>query len=271
VSFQALIRSISVNFQLIVQMTRRDVVGRYRGSVIGIGWSFLNPLLMLAVFTFVFAVVFEAKWGVPVQGAGEGKGVFALVLFIGLIVHTLFAEVLTRSPVLVVGNVNYVKKVIFPLEILPVSAVLSAVFHALVSLFVWFLAHFALIGLPGWQVLYLPLVLLPLIILSLGVSYILASLGVFLRDIGQTMGVLATVLLFLSPVFFPVERLPEQFQPLLLFNPLTVIIQQAREVLIWRQQPDFMQLSVYMGFALTILWVGFGWFQKTRKGFADVL
>lgn len=256
---------------LILQITRREVVGRYRGSVIGLGWSFLNPLLMLAVFTFVFSVVFQAKWGVEMEGQSEGKGMFAIVLFIGLIVHALFAEVLTRSPALIVGNVNYVKKVIFPLEILPVSAVISALFHAVISIVVWLIAHLLIAGLPGWQVVFLPLVLLPLLVLALGVSYILASLGVFLRDIAQTMGILATVLLFMSPVFFPVERLPEQYQPFFLLNPLTFIIEQARDVLIWHKLPDFVGLSIYTLCALALLCVGFAWFQKTRKGFADVL
>lgn len=267
----ALLRSCIRHRNLIMQITRREVVGRYRGSVIGLGWSFLNPLLMLAVFTFVFSVVFQAKWGVEMAGQSEGKGVFAIVLFIGLIVHALFAEVLTRSPALVVGNVNYVKKVIFPLEILPVSAVLSSLFHAAISIVVWLIACLLILGIPSWQIFFLPLVLLPLLVLSLGVSYILASLGVFLRDIGQTMGILATVLLFLSPVFFPVERLPEQYQPLFMLNPLTFIIEQSRDVLIWERLPNFMSLSVYLFFAMIVLFVGFAWFQKTRKGFADVL
>jgi len=271
VSLLALLRSFFSHSSLIVQITKREVVGRYRGSLIGIGWSFLNPLLMLAVFTFVFSVVFQAKWGVALEGEEEGKGVFAVVLFVGLIVHALFAEILTRSPALILGNVNYVKKVIFPLEILPITAVLSALFHTAISLVVWLAAHLLLIGVPGWQIVFLPLVLLPLVVLSLGVAYILASLGVFLRDIGQTMGILATVLLFLSPVFFPIDRLPEQYQPLFLANPLTFIIQQAREVLIWRGEPDFSGLLIYTGIASLVLLVGFAWFQKTRKGFADVL
>ncbi|MCH4809911.1 ABC transporter permease [Vreelandella neptunia] len=267
----ALARSCIQHRNLILQITRREVVGRYRGSVIGLGWSFLNPLLMLAVFTFVFSVVFQAKWGVAMEGEAEGKGFFAVVLFIGLIVHALFAEVLTRSPALILSNVNYVKKVIFPLEILPISAVLSAMFHAAISIGVWLLAHLLFIGIPSWQAIFLPLVLLPLITLSLGVSYILASLGVFLRDIGQTMGIIATVLLFLSPVFFPIERLPEQYQPLFMANPLTFIIEQARDVLIWQKLPDFSGILVYMLYSVAILFLGFAWFQKTRKGFADVL
>lgn len=270
-SLLALLRSAIANRALITQITKREVVGRYRGSVIGLGWSFLNPLLMLAVFTFVFSVVFKAKWGVSMGGEEEGKGMFAVVLFVGLIVHALFAEILTRSPSLILGNVNYVKKVIFPLEILPITAVLSALFHTAISLLVWLAAHVLLIGVPGWQIIFLPLVLFPLVLLSIGVAYILASLGVFLRDISQTMGILATVLLFLSPVFFPIERLPEQYHSLFLANPLTFIIQQSREVLIWKHVPDFAGLLLYTAVASVVLLVGFAWFQKTRRGFADVL
>jgi lipopolysaccharide transport system permease protein len=267
----ALVKSCIQHRNLILQITRREVVGRYRGSVIGLGWSFLNPLLMLAVFTFVFSVVFQAKWGVAMEGQSEGKGFFAVVLFIGLIIHALFAEVLTRSPALILSNGNYVKKVIFPLEILPVSAVLSALFHAAISVGVWMLAHLLFVGIPSWQAVFLPLVFIPLITLALGVSYILASLGIFLRDIGQTMGIFATILLFLSPVFFPIERLPEPYQPLFMANPLTFIIEQARDVLIWHRLPDFAGLLVYMLCASVVLFVGYAWFQKTRKGFADVL
>ncbi|MCK7551574.1 ABC transporter permease [Marinobacter goseongensis] len=263
--------SAKYHSRLVRQMTKRDVVGRYRGSLIGIGWSFLHPLLMLAVFTFVFSVVFQTKWGVPIEGQEEGKGVFAVVLFVGLIMHSFLSEVLTRSPTLILSNVNYVKKVIFPLELMPWIAVLSALIHACISLAVWCVAYLVLIGIPGWQIIYMPLVMLPLVTLALGVAYLLASLGVFLRDIAQTMGILSSVLLFLSPVFFPIERLPEVYQKLFLANPLTFIIQQARDVLIWRTPPDFEGLFVYMSAATIVFCIGFGWFQKTRQGFADVL
>ena len=267
----ALLRAIHQHRSLLYQISQREVVGRYKGSLLGIGWSLLNPLLMLAVFTFVFSVVFQARWGVGLPGQEESRGVFALVLFIGLMVHGLFAEILTRSPQLVTGNVNYVKKVIFPLEILPVSALLTALFHFCVSLLVWLVGYVLLLGLPPLTAIYLPLVIAPLLVLSLGVAFVLASLGVFLRDIAHTMGLLASVLLFLSPIFFPLERMPASYQPLLLANPLTFIIQQARDVLIWGRQPDLAGLATYALVSLALLLAGFAWFQKTRKGFADVL
>jgi lipopolysaccharide transport system permease protein len=252
-------------------MTKREVVGRYKGSALGLSWSFFNPLLMLVVYTFVFSVVFKARWGTASAGAEESKAMFAIVLFIGMIVHGLFAEILNRAPYLVIGNVNYVKKVVFPLEILPVVTAGAALFHSLVSVAVWLLAYVTFIGIPHASALYLPVVLLPLLVLALGCAWFLASLGVFLRDVGQTIGILTTILMFMAPVFFPVTHLPERYQPFMMANPLTFIIEQAREVLIWGHQPVFAGLALYLLLASLFAWAGFAWFQKTRKGFADVL
>lgn len=268
VSLSALVRSLYRNRQLAAQMIRREVAGRYKGSALGLAWSFFNPLLMLAVYTFVFSVVFKARWGV---GGEESKTQFALVLFAGMIVHGLLAEVLNRAPNLILANVNYVKKVVFPLEILPVVSMGAALFHTLVSLVV-LLAAFAIFnGYLHWTAILVPLVLLPLVILTLGIAWLLASLGVYLRDVGQTMGFVTTVLLFLAPVFYPVTALPEEFRPVILANPLTFIIEQAREVLIWGRPPDWAGLGVYALVATVVAWAGYAWFQKTRKGFADVL
>ena len=255
------------NRGLIAQMCRREVAGRYAGSFMGLQWAILNPLLMLAVYTFVFSVVFKARWG----GAEEGKAQFALVLFAGLIVHALFAEVLNRAPGLIIVNVNYVKRVVFPLEVLPVIALGSALFHGIVSIGVLLIAFALLNGYLHWTVVLLPLVLLPLMILTLGLAWMLASIGVFVRDIGQSIGLLTMLLLFMSPVFFPLSALPPQFQAWMMLNPLTFIIEQAREVLIWGRPPDWMGLFAYGVVALAVAWAGFFWFQKTRKGFADVV
>lgn len=251
-----------------MQMTRREVVGRYKGSIIGLLWSFLNPVLMLTVYTFVFSVVFKARWG---MGGDESKTQFAVVLFVGMIVHSLFAEVLNRAPFLILSNVNYVKKVIFPLEILPVISMGAALFHSLISLVVLLTAFVIFNSYLHWTTVFIPLVLLPLVILTLGLAWILASLGVFIRDVGQTIGIVTTIMLFLSPVFFPVTSLPETYRPIIMANPLTFIIEQAREVLIWGRQPDWAMLGIYTLAATAAAWSGYAWFQKTRKGFADVL
>jgi len=256
------------NRQLIIQMTRREVAGRYQGSVLGLAWSFFNPVFMLVVYTFVFSAVFKARWGL---GGAESKTQFAVVLFVGMIVHGLLAEVLNRAPGLILANVNYVKKVVFPLEILPVISMGAALFHSLVSMGVLLIAFALFNGYLHWTAVFTPLVLLPLVILTLGLAWMLAALGVFLRDVGQTIGIVTTVLMFLAPVFYPVTALPEELRPWLMVNPLTFIIEQARAVLIWGRQPDWVGLSIYMLLAAAIAWAGYAWFQKTRKGFADVL
>jgi lipopolysaccharide transport system permease protein len=252
---------------LIRTSIKREVLGRYRGSVFGILWSFFNPMLMLIVYTFVFSVVFKARWNT----GGDSKTEFALVLFAGLLIFNLFAECVSRAPSLILGNINYVKKVVFPLEILPWVTLGAALFHCMVGLSVWLLAYLILFGIPHITVLYFPLILLPLLLFLIGASWILASLGVYLRDVGQFIGILVTVTLFLSPIFYPASSLPETYRRLLYLNPLTTIIEQSRNVLYWGKHPDFLHLGGSLLIMSLFAWLGFAWFQKTRKGFADVL
>jgi lipopolysaccharide transport system permease protein len=268
-SLAALAQSLWRNRSLIMQMTKRDVIGRYKGSVMGLAWSFFNPLLMLTVYTFVFSMVFKSRW----SGAGgnESRTHFAVVLFVGMIVQGLFAEVLNRAPGLILGNVNYVKKVIFPLEILPVISMGAALFHSMISLLVLFIAFILFNGYLHWTAFFLPLVLFPLIVTALGFSWMFASLGVFIRDVGQTIGIIMTVIMFLSPVFYPITAVPEKYRPWIMANPLTFIIEQARGVIIWGHLPNWGGLGLYLLAALGVAWIGFAWFQKTRKGFADVI
>lgn len=264
----AIVYSLWRHRQLVWQMSKREVLGRYRGSMVGLAWSFFNPIFMLLVYTFVFSVVFEARWGQNVAG---GRGSFAVILFAGLVVHSLFAECVNRAPTLVLNNASYVKKVVFPLEILPWTTLISASFHAAISILVLLVAEVALMGGIPWTVLLLPVVLAPFIISIMGISWLLASLGVYLRDVAQITGVITTVLLFMSPVFYPLSRLPEQFQAWLLLNPLTFIIEQTRQVLVFGNLPDWGGLLVYSAAACLLAWLGFAWFQKSRGGFADVL
>ena len=254
---------------LLSRLVRREVAGRYRGSLLGMSWSFLTPLFMLAVYTLVFSSVFKVKWGVAIENAGTGT--FALMLFAGLIIHGLFAEVASAAPEIILANPNYVKKVVFPLHILPMVTVGAALFHALVSIGVLFAFELLVLGRIPPTALLLPVVLAPFIPLLLGVGWLLASLGVFLRDIRQIVGPVITAMLFLSPVFFPLQAAPEALRPFLMLNPLTLIIVNVRKVLVYGQWPDFGQLALYgvvTGlFALAALW----WFRKTQAGFADVL
>lgn len=264
---RGMVASLWHNISLISALVKREVIGRYRGSFMGILWSFLNPVFMLLVYTFVFSVVFKARW----SGGSESKTEFALVLFSGMIVFAFFSECVNRAPGLILSNVNYVKKVVFPLEILPWVTLGAAMFHLLVSLLVWLIFYVVLFGVPHATLLLFPLVLLPLALFTIGISWLLASLGVYLRDVGQIVGVLTTALMFLSPIFFPVSALPEKYQILLHLNPLTLVIEQTREVLVWGRIPDIKLWGMYLAGSAIIAWLGFAWFQKTRKGFADVL
>ena len=252
---------------LAYQMARREVVGRYRGSVMGLLWSFFHPVLMLAVYSFIFGEIFKARWR---DGTG-GHGEFAQILFAGLIVYTLFAECLTKAPSLIVGNVNFVKKVVFPLDVLPWVALGSSLFHFAMSLLVLFAFSLVVAGTVPWTAVLLPLVLLPLLLVTIGCAWFLASLGVFLRDVAQTIGILMSVMLFLSPIFYPVSALPEAVRPLWHLNPLTFIIEQARAVLIWGELPDWRGLALYALAGWAVAWLGLAWFERTRPGFADVL
>lgn len=256
------------NRSLIFALSKREILGRYRGSILGLLWLLLNPLFMLTIYTFIFSEVFKVRWG---SSASESKTEFALVLFAGLIVFSLFTECINRAPSLILANPNYVKKVVFPLEILPFVSMVNALFHTAISLGVWFVAYILFFGMPYATVLLLPLVLLPLTLFVMGLSWALASLGVFLRDISQFIGVITTLLMFLSPIFYEVTSFPVEFRQWLYLNPLTLIIEQTRDVLYWGKEPEFFLLGLYCLASFVVAWIGFAWFQKTRKGFADVL
>lgn len=264
---RALIRSVWRHKNLIQAFAAREVSARYRGSFLGLLWSFVTPFLMLAVYTFVFGFVYKARWG----GLDDGnKFQFAMILFAGLIVFNLFAECMNRAPSLILGHATYVKKVVFPLEVLPCAVLGAALFHALVSFVVLLAALAILQGVPV-TTLWLPVVLAPFLLMILGFSWFLAALGVYVRDVGHIMGMLVTVCLFLSPVFYPVSILPRPWQLVLMANPLTFIIEQTRAILLDGHAPNLAGLGAYGLMAAVLAWAGFAWFQKTRTGFADVL
>jgi lipopolysaccharide transport system permease protein len=253
---------------LLWRLTQREVVGRYRGSVLGWSWSLLNPLLMLGVYTFVFSTVFKARWPDLQQSGSLG---FAINLFTGLIVFNLFAECVSKAPALVLSEPSYVTKVVFPLEVLSGVAVGAAIFHACTGLIV--LAGFKLIatgGIPS-TALWLPWVWLPLGLGCLALCWVLSALGVFLRDLPQLVSVVLSILMFLSAVFYPISALPERWQPILLANPLVLVIEQTRQVLVRGERPDATYLFISIPLALLSCELCFQLFQKARRGFADVI
>lgn len=269
ISLWAAARSLWASHRLVARLALRELTARYKGSALGFAWTFVVPMFMLAVYTFVFSEVFKARW--DTGAATESKGQFAIILFAGTIVLQFFNEVLARSPHAVVMNANFVKKVVFPLEILPAITVAVSAVNALASVCVLLLVQWILNGAVPLTAVLFPVVLLPLFVLSVGVAWGLAALGVYLRGLAPLMGMAAAVLMFLSPVFYPVSAVPPAFQRVLMLNPLTFVIEQARRVAIGGHLPDWTGLAIYGAAALAVAACGFALFQKTRRGFADVL
>lgn len=259
--------AVTRNWSLTRELARRDVLGRYQGASFGMLWSLISPFLLLMVYAFAFGSIMRSKWSEATGGDAE----FAVILFVGLIVHGFFAECLTRSPSLVVSQPSFVKRVVFPLHILPWPMVLSALFHALTNVLVFLVLHPLLGGTLHWTILLLPLVLLPLAVLMLGIGWFLSAIGVYFRDIGQVTGVVATAALFLSTAIIPLEAVPERFRWLYVLNPITFIIEEARDVMLWGGLPDWRGLGLYLLVAIALSEAAYVLFQKARKGFADVL
>ncbi len=257
------------NRLLLRQFVVRNILLRYRGSFLGVLWSLIQPLLMLCVYTFVFSVVLGARWG---KGVCDNRGEFAINMFCGMAVYTIFAESVTQNVMSVAGNVNLVKKVIFPLEILPLAQVMSS----LILSMLWFLmllfgVIFVFPGKLNFTMLLLPLILLPVGCLSLGVSYFVASVGVYVRDTPHIVGVVLQIMFFMTPIFYTIETLPKQYRWPLKLNPLAFLIGDCREIFINGHLPNWGRLGVAAAVSLLVLHLGFFWFRKTKKGFADVL
>ncbi len=251
---------------LIVQLTERDTRSRYRGSAMGLFWSAIHPLLMLTVYTVFFSEVFPGKWVVT-----GSRAEFALVLFIGLLLHGFVAECLVRAPGLIVEQPNLVKKIVFPLDVLPVVAIGTALFHMLIGLAIWLLFNLVIEGVPPLTALWFPLVLAPLVLMTLGVCWFVAAIGVYVRDVRHVTPVIAAVLLFASPVFYPASAVKPPYDIVVRMSPLTIPIEQARAVLLEGRLPQWEVLAPYALVALLVAWLGAATFRATRKGFADVL
>lgn len=252
---------------LLAELTKREILGRYRGASIGLLWSLISPFLMLMVYTLAFGYILRSRW----PGTSGATTDFALILFVGLIVHGFFAECLTRAPLAVLSNPSYVKRVVFPLELLACSMTLTALFHLAMNIIVLVALKWFWHGELYWQMLLLPLVIAPLVILSVAVGWFLSALGVFVRDISQIVGVLAAAMLFLSSAIVPVQTLPESYRWVFYANPLTLIIDQAREVVIWGRSPDWAALGLYAACVTVLAVLALAFFRRMRSGFADVL
>lgn len=262
-----MVRTLSSHRRVIYQMARRDMIERYRGSLFGFLWSVLNPLLLLAVYTFVFTVVFKARW----PGSAGGSADFAVNAFAGILVFTIFAESASRAPTLVVGNANLVKKVVFPLEVLPWVPLASSLFHAGVSFLVLVAFTAIATGTVRPTAILFPLAIVPVLLLALGMSWLLASLGVFFRDASHTVGLLVTVLMFASPVFYPITSIPEGLREIFALSPIARSIEDCRLLVIQGVVPDLTGFAAHTLVAALVAWAGLAWFLKTKHAFADVL
>lgn len=262
-----LLASVIQHRHLLLSLIKREVLARYQGSWLGLLWALINPLLMLLVYTFVFSVVFKARW----SSLSESKTEFALVLFSGMLVFAIFSESLSRAPTSITANANYVKKLVFPLELLALVNLGAALCQTAFSLLVWLLVFIYLRGWPPATLWQFPLSLLPLLWLSLGFAWFFSALGVYFRDMQQIVVVLTAVLSFLSPVFYPLQALPPEYQAILAWSPLAIILEQSRNTLIWGQALNWSSWLSLNLFCAAIAWAGYFWFQKTRKGFADVI
>jgi lipopolysaccharide transport system permease protein len=263
------VASVIRHRSLIAELSKRDVLGRYRGASFGLLWSLISPFLMLCVYTFAFGNVLGSRWPRPAETASEHS--FTIILFVGLIVHGFFAECLSRSPSLITGNPSYVKRVVFPLEILPWPMVLSALFHMMMNIVVLVGLRLALEGTFSWTTLLLPVVILPLAVMMLGIGWLFAALGVYFRDIAQITGVLATAFLFTSSAIVPIQSVAPKFRPIFELNPLTFIIDQARNVALWDILPNWPGLATYLAAGIVVSYFGYTWFVATRRGFGDVI
>ena len=263
-----MITSLFSHKYLFLQMLKRAIQERYRGSQLGFLWAFMYPILMLLVYTFVFGFVMKAKWGVE----GQDNLDFGIILFAGLLCHSLVAEVMNTSVTLITGNAQYVKKVVFPLEILSFVSIANALFHMLLGVVILMLMYLATGNQLHPTALLAPIVLAPMVIFLLGVSWFISVLGVYIRDLGQVMGVFMTVLLFLGPIVYPLHLIPPVMQPYVYWlNPLTVIVEQFRAVMLFGQMPNWTDLGIYTVCALAMLGLGQWFFKSTREGFADVI
>lgn len=250
------------------QLLRRDLHSRFRGSSLGWLWAFTVPLIMLAVYSFVFGVVFKVRWGG--QG-GSTETHFALNLFAGIVLHSLLAEALNRAPTVLQQHASYVKKIIFPLWLLPVVTTTSALVFTSISGLMLLVAFVFLQGIPPLHALLTPLILLPLYIFALGGAWFLAALGAYIRDIVQIVPLITTVLMFMAPIFYPADAIPEEYRGWLLLNPLTYAVDATRNLLFHARLPDPGAWLAYTASALLVAALGLLFFLKLRKGFADVL
>ncbi|MCX6958475.1 MAG: ABC transporter permease [Verrucomicrobiae bacterium] len=262
-----LVRRLRSQISLLRQFTKREIEKRYKGTLLGLCWSFFTPLLMLAVYTVVFGFIFKGSYGHP----GETKLQFVLGLFCGMLVWDLIAGALTSAPMLMVQNTNFVTKVIFPLEILPIAMVVATLVHTAIGFVPLLLLIMISQGMIAISGLSLFLIFIPIVFYCLGLTWIISALGVFLRDIAAMMPAIITILMFLSAIFFPIAAIPAIWRWVATLNPAAVLISMAREALVFGQWIDWKMYGVQLILSLIVMMMGYVFFMKMKPAFADVL
>ena len=252
--------------ELIFSFAKRELLGRYKGSVLGIAWAVLTPVVMIAIFTFIFAGIFGARFG-----ASDSHWDYALYLFCGLLPWTMFQESLQQSAHTIVTHANLVKRVVFPLETLPAAQVVAALGTQLFATVALLIATIIIRQRLELTALWLPVLLIPQLLFTLGASWLIASLGVFLRDITQGITLLLMAWMYLTPIIYPESIVPDRFRPLMNFNPFTALVRSYRRTFLEGAAPDWSGLAYFAAFALVIFVFGYWWFARTRKSFADVV
>lgn len=254
---------------IIKQFTTREISLKYKGSSLGLSWTFITPILMLVVYTFVFGEILSSRW--PGTSGNSGHVDFALLVFCGLIVFNTFSEVILRAPTLIISNVNLVKKVVFPLQILIINVLLATLVQTGISFTILIIGVLIFKGVIYWTLLFLPIVLLPLILITIGLGWIISSLGVYFKDIGQFLGILVQALMLLSPIFYPLSLIPEKMLFLYNLNPISFVVEDVRRIIIWGQLPQWEWTIPGIVIGMVFFVGGYAWFMKTKGGFSDVL
>lgn len=253
---------------LLKQLVVRNIATRYRGSLLGFFWTLVQPLLMLIVYTFVFTYVFQARWGTVL---GNNKGAFAMIMFAGIACFNIFSEALTCCSVVIINYPNFVKKVLFPLELIPLATVISSFIIGIPWFIMLLIGSLILLKVFSWTMLLIGFVLFPLFMITLGLGLFIAALGVYLRDLPQLLAILLQVMFFLTPIFYPIESVPAVMRTVLSWNPMFYIVEGVRKVLLYGEVPSIAQWLIPWGVGFLFLGLGYVWFMKTKKGFADVL
>jgi homopolymeric O-antigen transport system permease protein len=252
--------------ELVLSFAKRELLGRYKGSALGIAWAVLTPVVMIAIFTFIFAGIFGARFG-----AEQSPWDYALYLFCGLLPWSMFQESVQQSANTIVVHSNLVKRVVFPLEALPAAQVFAALGNQLFATVALLIASVIIRRQLEVTALWLPVLLIPQLLFALGAAWLIASLGVFLRDIAQGVTLLLMAWMYLTPIIYPESLVPEQFRTFIDLNPFTSLVRSYRHIFLDGSAPDWRGLAYFTAFALLIFLFGYWWFARTRKSFADVV